>query len=64
MYIIVKIIKRIKVCGVIMTTTRSKLEEPQLSKVRGNSGKATHSGTDFTAQRNVVITTSCPRFVR
>jgi hypothetical protein len=44
-----KIIKRIKVNGENMTTTRSKWQEARLSKVRGNSGIATHSGTEFTA---------------
>jgi hypothetical protein len=62
--IIFKIIKRIQVCGVNMTTTRLKLQDPKLLKVRGNWVIGTHSGTEFTAQRNVVITKSCPRFVR
>jgi hypothetical protein len=43
--IIVKIIKRIKVCGVNMITTRLKWQETRLSKVRGNSGIASHSRT-------------------
>jgi hypothetical protein len=47
-----------------MTTTRLKLQEARLSKVRGNSGIGIHLETEFTAQRNVVITKSYPRFVR
>jgi hypothetical protein len=47
-----------------MTTTHLKWQEARLSKVRGNSGTATHSRTEFTAQRSVVIIKSCPRFVR
>jgi hypothetical protein len=52
--IIVKIIKRMKVSGENMTTMRLKSQEAWLSKVRGNSGITTHSGTEFTAQRNVI----------
>jgi hypothetical protein len=42
---IIKIIKRIKVRSVDMTTTRLKLQEDRLSKVREKSGIPTHSGT-------------------
>jgi hypothetical protein len=53
--VIVKIIKRVKVCGENMTTTSLEWQESRLSKVRGNSGIATQSVTEFTAQRNVIV---------
>jgi hypothetical protein len=53
-----------KVCVLNLTTTRLKWQDARLLKVRGKSGIGTHTGTEFTAQRNVVITKYCPRFVR
>jgi hypothetical protein len=43
-----------------MTPTRLKCQKARFAKVRGNSGIATLSATEFTAQRNDVITNLIP----